>query len=69
MRILEGLPRGEVFDWVDRVSIELTTQMLSTLFDFPFEERAAALQSARVVAAYSGAALREVKVLEDESVP
>jgi cytochrome P450 len=39
IRILESLPRGEVFDWVDRVSIELTTQMLSTLFDFPFEER------------------------------
>src|SRR5437870_13082113 len=39
IRMLEGLPRGEVFDWVDRVSVELTTQMLSTLFDFPFEER------------------------------
>ncbi|HEX4366514.1 MAG TPA: cytochrome P450, partial [Rhodopila sp.] len=39
IRILEELPRGEVFDWVDRVSVELTTQMLSTLFDFPFEER------------------------------
>src|SRR6201987_5173337 len=39
IRILEELPRGEVFDWVDRVSIELTTQMLSTLFDFPFAER------------------------------
>src|SRR5665213_1479482 len=38
-RILDDLPRGEVFDWVDRVSVELTTQMLSTLFDFPFEER------------------------------
>ena len=38
-RILEELPRGEVFDWVDRVSIELTTMMLATLFDFPFEER------------------------------
>ena len=38
-RVLDGLPRGEVFDWVDRVSIELTTQMLATLFDFPFEER------------------------------
>jgi cytochrome P450 len=38
-RILDALPRGEVFDWVDRVSIELTTQMLATLFDFPFEER------------------------------
>ena len=30
---------GETFDWVDRVSIELTTQMLATLFDFPFEDR------------------------------
>jgi len=38
-RILDGLPRGETFDWVDRVSVELTTQMLATLFDFPFEER------------------------------
>jgi cytochrome P450 len=38
-RVLDGLPRGEAFDFVDRVSIELTTQMLATLFDFPFEER------------------------------
>lgn len=38
-RILDELPRGETFDWVDRVSIELTTQMLATLFDFPFEQR------------------------------
>jgi cytochrome P450 len=38
-RVLDSLPRGEPFDWVDRVSIELTTQMLATLFDFPFEER------------------------------
>ncbi|PPQ37198.1 cytochrome P450 [Rhodopila globiformis] len=38
-RILDSLPRGETFDWVDRVSVELTTQMLATLFDFPFEER------------------------------
>src|SRR3712207_4597919 len=38
-RILDGLPRGETFNWVDRVSIELTVQMLATLFDFPFEER------------------------------
>ncbi|MFT7654333.1 MAG: cytochrome P450 [Limisphaerales bacterium] len=37
--ILERLPVGETFDWVDRVSIELTTQMLATLFDFPFEDR------------------------------
>ncbi len=38
-RILDDLPRGETFDWVDRVSVELTTQMLATLFDFPFDER------------------------------
>ena len=37
--ILDDLPLGETFDWVDRVSIELTTQMLVTLFDFPFEDR------------------------------
>jgi cytochrome P450 len=36
---LDDLPRGEVFDWVDRVSIELTTQMLAVLFDFPWEDR------------------------------
>ena len=38
-RILDELPRNETFDWVDRVSIELTTQMLATLFDFPWEDR------------------------------
>ena len=37
--ILDTLPIGEQFDWVDQVSIELTTQMLATLFDFPFEDR------------------------------
>jgi len=37
--ILDGLPWGEEFDWVDRVSIELTTQMLAILFDFPWEDR------------------------------
>ena len=37
--ILDSLPIGETFNWVDLVSIELTTQMLATLFDFPFEDR------------------------------
>ncbi len=37
--LLDSLPRGEEFDWVDRVSIELTTMMLATLFDYPWEER------------------------------
>ncbi len=38
-KILDELPVGEEFDWVDKVSIELTTMTLATLFDFPFEER------------------------------
>ena len=37
--VLDSLPRNETFDWVDKVSIELTTMMLATLFDFPFEDR------------------------------
>lgn len=39
VNILESLPDNETFNWVDLVSIELTTQMLATLFDFPFEDR------------------------------
>ena len=38
-RILDELPRGEEFDFVDKVAIELTSQMLATLMDYPFEER------------------------------
>src|SRR5581483_2159016 len=38
-RVLDELPRNTTFDWVDRVSIELTGMMLATLFDFPFAER------------------------------
>ena len=37
--ILNSIPIGEAFNWVDHVSIELTSRMLTTLFDFPFEER------------------------------
>lgn len=37
--LLDSLPVGERFNWVDKVSIELTTMMLATLFDFPFEDR------------------------------
>jgi cytochrome P450 len=36
---LDELPIGEPFDWVDRVSIEVTSQMLATLFDSPIEDR------------------------------
>ena len=38
-KILDKLPLGEEIDWVEMVSIELTTQMLAVLFDFPFEDR------------------------------
>jgi cytochrome P450 len=38
-KILDELPIGETFDFVDKVAVELTSQMLATLFDFPFEER------------------------------
>ena len=39
VKVIESLPVNETFNWVERVSVELTTQMLATLFDFPFEER------------------------------
>ena len=38
-KVLDSLPEDETFDWVDTVSIELTTMMLATLFDFPFKDR------------------------------
>ncbi|MBM3643646.1 MAG: cytochrome P450 [Alphaproteobacteria bacterium] len=38
-QVLDGLPRGDVFDFADRVSSELTAMMLATLFDFPQAER------------------------------
>ena len=37
--ILDNLPVGETFNWVDKVSIELTARMLATLFDFPYQDR------------------------------
>ena len=39
VQVLNGLPRNQTFNWVDKVSIELTTYMLATLFDFPLEDR------------------------------
>jgi cytochrome P450 len=38
-KVHDGLPRNETFNWVDKVSIELTTLMLATLFDFPLQDR------------------------------
>jgi|TARA_R110001592_G_scaffold3282_1_gene18289 cytochrome P450 len=37
--ILDNLPVDRSFDWVSSVSMELTSQMLATIFDFPYEER------------------------------
>jgi cytochrome P450 len=37
--VLDSLPEGETFDWVDTVSVELTTLLLATLFDFPLDDR------------------------------
>jgi cytochrome P450 len=37
--VLDALPRHETFDWVSRVSTDLTNMMLATLFDFPWADR------------------------------
>ena len=37
--VIENLPVNTPFDWVENVSMELTSQMLATLFNFPFDER------------------------------
>ena len=53
-KILDELPIGVPFDWVDKVSIELTTMTLATLFDFPFEERRKLTRWSDVVTAAPG---------------
>jgi cytochrome P450 len=62
---LDSLPIGETFDWVDRVSIELTTQMLATLFDFPFEERRKLARWSDVATAIPGRGL--IDTVEDKT--
>ena len=37
--VLDALPKNEVFDWAERVSVDLTNMMLATLFDFPWQDR------------------------------
>jgi len=53
-KILDSLPVGVPFDWVDKVSIELTTMTLATLFDFPFEQRRKLTRWSDVVTAAPG---------------
>lgn len=57
--ILDSLPVGESFNWVDRVSIELTTQMLATLFDFPWEDRRKLTRWSDVATAVPGGGIVE----------
>ena len=57
--VLDNLPTDEAFDWVDRVSIELTTRMLATLFDFPFEDRRLLTHWSDVATAVPGMGLIE----------
>jgi cytochrome P450 len=47
--VLDGLPRNEEFNWVDRVSIELTSMMLATLFDYPLAERRRLIRWSEIV--------------------
>jgi cytochrome P450 len=54
-KILDELPVGETFDFVDKVSIELTSQMLATLFDFPFEDRRLLPRASDLILADPGA--------------
>ena len=58
-QILDDLPLAETFNWVDRVSIELTTQMLATLFDFPFEDRSKLTRWSDIVFARLGEGIIE----------
>ncbi|HUO92174.1 MAG TPA: cytochrome P450 [Rhizomicrobium sp.] len=60
-RILDALPIGETFNWVDKVSIELTTQMLATLFDFPWDDRRKLTRWSDVATSPPGAGIVETE--------
>jgi cytochrome P450 len=57
--ILDSLPIGQTINWVDRVSIELTTQMLATLFDFPLDDRRKLTRWSDVATAVPGSGIVE----------
>lgn len=61
IEVLENLPEDEPFEWVDTVSIELTTRMLATLFDFPFEDRRKLTRWSDVATAVPGAGIVETE--------
>ena len=56
-KILDNLPIGEPFDWVDKVSMELTAMTLATLFDMPQEDRRKLTYWSDVVTAVPGQGL------------
>ena len=47
--VLDKLPRNEPFNWVQHVSIELTSMMLATLFDYPIEDKRALISWSDIV--------------------
>ena len=55
--ILDSLPIGEPFDWVDKVSMELTAMTLATLFDMPQADRRKLTRWSDVVMARPGKGL------------
>jgi cytochrome P450 len=58
-QLLDSTPRNQEFNWVDTISIELTTQMLATLFDFPFEDRRKLTRWSDVATAAPGSGIVE----------
>jgi cytochrome P450 len=59
--ILDGLPIGEEFDWVDKVSMELTAMTLATLFGMPQEDRRKLTYWSDVVTAEPGHGVVETR--------
>jgi cytochrome P450 len=64
--VLDGLPIGEEFDWVQRVSIELTSMMLATIFDYPLEERRRLIQWSEILSTDVRAPKALVKTEEEK---
>ena len=60
-KILDDLPIGEEFDWVDKVSMELTAMTLATLFDFPQEQRRKLTRWSDVATAVPGGGVIETR--------
>ncbi|MDR1998557.1 MAG: cytochrome P450 [Frankiaceae bacterium] len=66
-KILDGLPIGEEFDWVDKVSIELTAMTLATLFDYPQEQRRQLTTWSNIMTTSAGDVGSPVKTMEERA--